>query len=104
MELRQRLLNALLIRPVGDAIPFGGRVQHLHGEPAGAHQPVYKGRQIKLPLQNETQPVVLAEDTPVSMNVWALHSDLFPVLEEDFARWLAQPGGEISPPVWNSWA
>ena len=44
--------------------------------------------------QNEAQPVVLAEDPPVSMNVWALHSDLFPVLEEDFARWLAQPGGD----------
>ena len=36
----------------------------------------------------------LEPETPVSMNVWALHTDLFPAMEEDFARWLAQEEGD----------
>jgi len=34
--------------------------------------------------------LLLQDKTPVSMNVWALHSDLFPVLEEDFTAWLQE--------------
>ena len=32
--------------------------------------------------------LTLSPEAPVSMNVWALHSDLFPRMETDFARWL----------------
>ncbi|MBR5390067.1 MAG: nucleotidyltransferase [Clostridia bacterium] len=36
----------------------------------------------------------LEPETPVSMNVWAMHADLFPAMETDFARWLAQESGD----------
>lgn len=36
----------------------------------------------------------LAPETPVSMNVWALHAGLFPAMEEDFARWLREGEGD----------
>ncbi len=36
----------------------------------------------------------LAPDAPVSMNVWALHADLFPAMEEDFIAWLRQDEGD----------
>ena len=38
--------------------------------------------------------LLLQDKTPVSMNVWALHSDLFPVLEEDFTAWLQEGSGD----------
>ena len=36
--------------------------------------------------------LTLSPEAPVSMNVWALHSDLFPRMETDFARWLDEGG------------
>ena len=38
--------------------------------------------------------LVLADESPVSLNVWALHSDVFPSMEEDFAVWLAESAGD----------
>ena len=38
--------------------------------------------------------LLLQDKTPVSMNVWALHSDLFPVLEADFTAWLQEGAGD----------
>ena len=38
--------------------------------------------------------LLLRDKTPVSMNVWALHSDLFPVLEADFIAWLQEGSGD----------
>ena len=38
--------------------------------------------------------LLLRDKTPVSMNVWALHSDLFPVLEADFTAWLQEGSGD----------
>lgn len=38
--------------------------------------------------------LVLADESPVSLNVWALHSDVFPAMEEDFAAWLTEGAGD----------
>ncbi len=36
----------------------------------------------------------LPDKTPVSMNVWALHSDLFSWMEADLAQWLEEGAGD----------
>ncbi|MBQ4577901.1 MAG: nucleotidyltransferase [Clostridia bacterium] len=38
--------------------------------------------------------LVLKDKTPVSMNVWAMHSDLFPLMEADFTAWLKDGAGD----------
>ena len=38
--------------------------------------------------------LVLKDKTPVSMNVWAMHSDLFPLMEADFTAWLKEGAGD----------
>ena len=38
--------------------------------------------------------LVLQDKTPVSMNVWAMHSDVFSVMEDDFAAWLHNGEGD----------
>ena len=38
--------------------------------------------------------LVLKDNAPVSLNVWALHSDVFSIMEEDFAAWLKESAGD----------
>ena len=38
--------------------------------------------------------LVLKDKNPVSMNVWAIHSDVFPIMEADFAAWLKEGSGD----------
>ena len=38
--------------------------------------------------------LVLKDNAPVSLNVWALHSDVFSIMEEDFAAWLKESSGD----------
>ena len=38
--------------------------------------------------------LLLRDRTPVSMNVWALHSDVFAAMEEDFTAWLKAGAGD----------
>ena len=38
--------------------------------------------------------LVLKDKAPVSLNVWALHSDVFAVMEEDFTAWLNEGSGD----------
>ncbi|MBR5536708.1 MAG: nucleotidyltransferase [Clostridia bacterium] len=38
--------------------------------------------------------LVLQDKTPVSMNVWAMHSDVFSIMEEDFTAWLKNGAGD----------
>lgn len=38
--------------------------------------------------------MALEGDAPVSLNVWALHSDVFAAMEEDLTAWLRQGGGD----------
>ncbi len=38
--------------------------------------------------------MVLKDKSPVSLNVWALHSDVFAVMEEDFTEWLKTGEGD----------
>lgn len=58
------------------------------------HTAIRRDADGRILCQGEAEPLTLAEDTPVSMNVWALHSDLFPALETVFARWLKEGGGD----------
>ena len=48
----------------------------------------------RIVYEEEGERYPLEEHTPVSMNVWAMHSALFPRMEEDFARWLAEGTGD----------
>ena len=38
--------------------------------------------------------LLLKDKTPVSMNVWAMHSDVFAIMEKDFAQWLEKGEGD----------
>jgi len=38
--------------------------------------------------------MILKDKSPVSLNVWALHSDVFAVMEEDFTAWLKEGSGD----------
>ena len=38
--------------------------------------------------------LLLKDETPVSMNVWAMHSDVFTAMEEDFTAWLEAGAGD----------
>ena len=38
--------------------------------------------------------LVLKDNAPVSLNVWALHSDIFAAMEEDFTAWLKESSGD----------
>ena len=38
--------------------------------------------------------MILKDKAPVSLNVWALHSDVFSVMEEDFTAWLKEGAGD----------
>ena len=38
--------------------------------------------------------LILKDKAPVSLNVWALHSDVFAVMEEDFTAWLKEEAGD----------
>ena len=38
--------------------------------------------------------LVLKDNAPVSLNVWALHSDVFSIMEEDFTVWLKEGSGD----------
>ncbi len=42
----------------------------------------------------EERRIVLPDNTPVSLNVWALHSDVFSVMEKDFTEWLKHGSGD----------
>ena len=38
--------------------------------------------------------LILKDKAPVSLNVWALHSDVFSVMEKDFTEWLKEGSGD----------